>query len=152
MHKTTKELIETLKKINESGNILSKQEVDIFLFCFLLIAYLEKNIQKSLYKVLLDSQKNKLKYPELIDLLLKEKTFWQKIKILRFILKKNKNWKDMEKFVKFCETINLGIRNNLFHFKLTELNYKGLDVSDIKTQNKIIKDLIVAESKLKNNT
>ncbi len=135
--------------MNEINGHLAKEELDTFIFCFLLIAYLEKNIQKTLYEALLDSQKEELKYPELIDLLLKEKTFTEKIKIFKFIIERGKSWDDMKDFIKFCDTINFGIRNNLFHFKLNELKYKDLDVSKVETQNEIINDLVAIEGKVK---
>ena len=131
-----------------NGNF-TQREIDTFIFCFLLIGYLEKNIQKTLYEALLESQKNKMKYPELINSLLKEETFGQKIEIFKFIVKHSKSWEHMKDFVNFCETINYGIRNKLFHFKLNELEYSKSDVSKVETQNRIITDLINAEIKAK---
>ncbi len=149
IYKDTKKLIEDLKMVNERNNNFLKKEIDTFTFCFLIIGYLEKNIQGTLYETILDSQKPELKYPELIDLLLKEKTFGQKIEIFEFATKKSKSWENIKDFIIFCKNINYGIRNSLFHFKINELRYKNLDVSKLETQNKIMTDLLSAEIKLR---
>ncbi len=148
MNKTTQELIENLKTMNAVSGNFKTEEMDTFTFCFLIIAYLEKVIQKTLYEALLDSQKEELKYPELINLLLKEKTFTQKLDIFEFLVNSLGLSKDKD-FISICRSVNSGIRNNLFHFKLNELEYRGLDVSKAETQNRIIVDLISAESKIK---
>lgn len=148
MHKTTQEIIENLKEMNEVNGNFKKEDANVFTFCFLLISYLEKVIQKTLFEILLSSQKEELRFPELIDLLLKEKTFTQKIDILEFLINRLGLNKDRD-FVSLCRIVNSGIRNNLFHFKLNELEYRGLDVSKVENQNKIITDLILAESKIK---
>ncbi|MBU1180292.1 hypothetical protein KJ885_05090 [Patescibacteria group bacterium] len=149
MDKTTQELIENLKTMNEVNGNFTKREVDTFVFCFLLISYLEKAIQKTLYEALLDSQKEELKYSELIDLLLKEKTFTQKLDIFEFLINGSSVWVKDKNFVSLCRRVNSGIRNKLFHFKLNELEYRGMDVSKVENQNKIIADLISAEAKIK---
>jgi len=149
MSYTTQKIIENLKAMNIMNNNFTEKEIDTFIFCFLLIGYLEKNIQTTIYYALLQSQKNKAKYPALIDLLLKEDTFGQKIDIFKFVIKQTKSWEHMKDFIKFCERINYGIRNSLFHFKLNELKYNDLDVSKVETQNKIMFDLVRAEVKAK---
>ena len=146
---TTQEIIENLKKMNLINGNFTQEEIDTFIFCFLLTGYLEKNIQKTLYEALLESQKSDVKYPALVDLLLKEDTFGQKIDIFKFVIKQSTSWEHLKDFIKFCERINYGIRNNLFHFKLNELKYNDLDVSKVETQNEMMLDLLEAEVKAK---
>lgn len=55
MDKSTQELVENLKAINEISGNFTKGEVDTFVFCFLLISYLEKVVQKTLQEAILDS-------------------------------------------------------------------------------------------------
>ena len=145
----TQEIIENLKKMNLITGNFTQAEIDTFIFSFLLIGYLEKNIQKTIYEALLESQRSEAKYPALVDLLLKEDTFGQKIDIFRFVIKQTKSWEHMKDFINFCERINYGIRNSLFHFKLNELKYNDLDVSKVETQNEIMLDLVRAEVKAK---
>jgi len=146
---TTKELIEQLQTINQERSFINKEEVDTFIFCFLLVGYLEKAIQNCIYDALLKSQKPEIRYPELIDYLLKERTFGEKINIFKFVMKKSKSWENIKGFIDFCESINYGIRNSLFHFKLNELKYNELDVSKIETQNIMMNDLISKSDKVK---
>lgn len=151
MDKSTQELVENLKAINEISGNFTKGEVDTFVFCFLLISYLEKVVQKTLQEAILDSQKDELKYPELIDILLKEKTFMQKLDVFEFLVKGSDAWEEDKDFITLCRSVNNGIRNNLFHFKLNELEYRGMDISKVENQNKIIEELLLAEAKIKNN-
>ena len=137
-----KNFIERLESMNERAKYFTKKESEVFTFCFFLIGFLEKTIEEVLRDTLLETQKLESKYPKLIDYLMKERTFRDKIKILRFIMKrgKKKTYESSKGFIAFCETVNQGIRNNLFHFKIDELEYKGMNVSETKTQVKIMRD------------
>lgn len=146
---TTHDFIDYLFKISKDSWKLSKEELESFILCFLLIGFLEKTIQKTLYETILNSQEQKSKFPELVDYLLKERTFTEKINIFEFIINKTgtkEDKKNMEEFFSFCRQINSGIRNNLFHFKINELYYKGKNIIDIETQKKLLNDF---NSKLK---
>ncbi len=148
-YKTTKDFIEFFKEINQDSKNFSKEELDVFIFCFLLIGYLEKMIEKTLYTVLLKSQLPELRYPGLINFVTKEMTFGTKINIFEFTIKGcGEDFReDFKKFIKFYREINYGIRNNLFHFKIDELKYKNQDVRKIEIQAKIMKDfnLVMSE-------
>lgn len=147
---TTKVFIEHLKGANQLANNFSKEESDVFIFCFLLIGFLEKAIEATLYDSLLASQIPKFKHPKLINLITKEMTFGTKIDVFEFIIKEGKkeDWENHKKFIKFCREINYGIRNNLFHFKIAELKYRNEDVRKIEIQVKIIRDFVLIQKKL----
>jgi hypothetical protein len=149
MNKPTQELIENLIKMNEVNGNLSRSEVDTFIFCFLLILYLEKIIEKSLCEALLDALKSEAKDPELVNLLIKERYFGEKIEIFERTIEGSTLWERSKDFISICKNVNYDIRNNLFHFKLNELKYRNSNVSNTEIQNKIITDLISAEAKIK---
>jgi len=151
MNKTTKELIEDFIKMNVINGNIKREDLDTFIFCFLLIMYLEKTVQNTLYETLLNSQKEELKFPELISHLLKEETFTQKLNTFKFIIKETPLWEKDKDFIDICRTVNEQIRNKLFHFNVNEIHYKNLNISQVEVQNKIIEDLILAEQKVKPN-
>ncbi len=147
MNKTTQELIDILVKMNEKNGNFKKEDVSTFTLCLLLISYLENGIQDTLFELLLDSQKDEAKFPDLIDLLLKEKTFTQKIDILEFLTNRLNLEQDRD-MITFYRKINSGMRNPLFHFKLDEIKYDKANVSSQEVQNRIFNDLLSAESKV----
>ncbi len=151
LNDSTEELIRKLRLMTQVNGSIDEKEANTFIFCFLLIGYLEKAIEKTLYEGFLDNLKPEARSPEIIDLIFKEQTFGQKIDVFEFMMKDSPHWEKDKDLIKLCKTINYGIRNSLFHFKLRELKYKDLDVADVKTQNLIINDLIAAESKIKEN-
>jgi len=152
LNDSTEELIRKLRLMTQVNGSISEKETNTFIFCFLLIGYLEKAIEKTLYEVFLENLKPEARSPGLIELIFKEQTFGQKIAVFKFIVKDTPHWEKDKDFIKLCIRVNQGIRNNLFHFKLKELNYKDLDVADTETQNLIINDLIAAEFKVKKET
>jgi len=145
--RTMGELLGALKKISTKAETFSENEIDTFIFCFLLIGYIEKGMEKSTKEILLLTQRPEIQKPELIDLIIKEKTFSQKIDLAEFLMKDANIFTQWDDWIDFCRRVNQGIRNNLFHFKLDKLQYRGMDVLKIETKNKMLIDLVNAEKK-----
>lgn len=74
----------------------------------------------------------------------------QKLDVFEFLVRGSDAWEKDKDFITLCRSVNNGIRNNLFHFKLNELEYRGMDISKVENQNKILEELISAEAKIKN--
>lgn len=140
-----------LKKISIKAKTFSENEIDTFFFCFFLIGYLERGIEKSTKQILLLAQRPELQKPELVDLIIKEKTFNQKIDLAEFLMRDANIFIQWRDWISFCRCVNEGIRNNLFHFKLDKLKYKEMDVLKIETKNRMLIDLVNAEKKAGKN-
>jgi len=136
-----------LEKIKGMLNISNKEYENIS-FCILLIFWLETVLKEVLKNLILKSQKIEEKYPEFIDIIFNETTFSSKITIIEFIINKNRNLKEKFKdFFAYCRTLN-SLRNQIFHTKLNDINYKGLPISGVETQRKMFIDLIEARLKM----
>jgi len=139
-----KVLFEEIQKI--SG--ISEEKYKNFSFCILLIFWVESTLKKLLTTLLLNAFRPEKQYPELINLIFNETTFISKIKIIEFIINANPKYKETHKdFFSFCKALN-ETRNQIFHNKLDDATYKNLSISDIKTQRKMLKDLIEARLKM----
>ncbi len=117
-------------------------------FCILLIFWTELALKKVLEQLLLDAFRPEKRYPELVNLIFNETTFISKIKITEFIINPNPKYKkDYKDFFSFCKALN-ETRNQVFHVKLENITYKGLPISEISTQRKMLEDLIKARLKM----
>lgn len=154
--KQYKELYEEIKNwktddlINRVQKMLRINDEDfkIISFCILLIFWTELMLKNNLTDTILNSQEIKKRYPELINLIFDETTFRTKIKIMKFVINKGRRKKEFKDFFSFCQALN-NLRNKIFHVKLDKIQYKGLAISDINTQRKMLHDLIDARLKMK---
>lgn len=138
---------EMIKKVQEMSGINDKEYKD-FSFCILLIFWTESTLKKVLEELLLNSQKPEKQYPELINLIFNETAFSSKIKITEFIINVNPKYKEEYKdFFSYCRELNQ-VRNQIFHTKLESIKYRGSLISDIKTQRRMLTDLIQARLKM----
>lgn len=136
-----------LKEIHRISNIKEEKYADIS-FCILLIFWTETILKELLSTLLLDSFRPEKRYPELVNLIFDETTFCGKIKITKFIINASPRYKEGYKsFFSFCETLNQ-TRNQIFHSKLNSITYGKLSIYKIKTQRKMLRDLISARLKM----